>query len=247
MESSSKHTQGVPVDHVLDLAEKGMAADRTQTSMDRRLFVQFLAFTGATSLDHLVASLKTFEGQTALYLDLNDPAGIGLVCMHEDPTFLVTKFRALLAAPPFASLTQKHHLTMTGRTYAIGYEPDLEETLFTRPRSRMLNPELAWVIWYPLRRAGTFEQLSHEEQRAIMKEHGSIGHQFGTAGLAYDVRLDCHGLDQNDNDFVIGIIGRELAPLSKVVEHMRKTKQTSQYLEKLGPFFVGKVYWQKPL
>jgi chlorite dismutase len=133
---------------------------------------------------------------------------------------------------------------MTGRTYAIGYEPDLEETLFIRPLSRILNPELAWAIWYPLRRRGAFEQLSSEAQRDILKEHGTIGHQFGTAQLAYDVRLDCHGLDAADNDFVIGILGRELTPLSKVVEHMRATTQTAQYLEKLGPFFVGKVYAQ---
>jgi hypothetical protein len=25
---------------------------------------------------------------------------------------------------------------------------------------------------------------------------------------------------------------------------MRKTEQTSQYLDSLGPFFVGKVAWQ---
>jgi hypothetical protein len=27
---------------------------------------------------------------------------------------------------------------------------------------------------------------------------------------------------------------------------MRKTEQTSQYLDSLGPFFVGKVAWQSP-
>jgi hypothetical protein len=28
---------------------------------------------------------------------------------------------------------------------------------------------------------------------------------------------------------------------------MRKTQQTSLYLERLGPFFVGRAVWQSPL
>jgi chlorite dismutase len=42
----------------------------------------------------------------------------------------------------------------------------------------------------------------------------------------------------------VALIGPELYPLSAIVERMRKTKQTSQYLESLGPFFVGKAIWQ---
>jgi chlorite dismutase len=229
---------------VLDIGEKGMDTLRNVIRTDARMYVQFLSFTDVLDVELLVRELEAFQGKVALYLDLNDPRGVGMVCMHEDPTFFVTTYRALLATKPFAALTAKPHLTMTGRTYTIGYEADFDEALFDRPASRILNPELEWVIWYPLRRRGSFETLSKEEQREIMKEHGSIGHQFGSAGIAYDVRLNCHGLDENDNDFLIGILGNKLAPLSKVVEHMRKTKQTSQYLEKLGPFFVGKVHWQ---
>ncbi len=62
--------------------------------------------------------------------------------------------------------------------------------------------------------------------------------------VAQDIRLACHGLDKNDNDFVIGVLGRELYPCSAVIQAMRKTKQTSQYLESLGPFFIGKAIWQ---
>lgn len=236
----------IPVRGV-DLSEKGMDSTHAQTTLNRRMYVQFLAFTDVTDVALLQNVLDDAGIDAVLYLDLSDSRGVGLVTMHEDPEFFVSTLRNVLSTPPFLSLTPKHHLTMTGRTYAIGYENDLEETLFTRPKNRILDPELSWVIWYPLRRSGAFEQLSVEDQRAMLKEHGSIGHQFGTAKLAYDIRLDCHGLDMNDNDFVIGIIGKELTPLSKVVEHMRKTKQTSVYLEKLGPFFVGKVYWQSAL
>ncbi len=36
--------------------------------------------------------------------------------------------------------------------------------------------------------------------------------------------------------------------LSKVVETMRSTRQTSEWMESLGPFFVGRVLssWRKP-
>ena len=95
-----------------------------------------------------------------------------------------------------------------------------------------------------MRRAGSFEQLSAQEQNVILAEHGGIGRSFGRAHLGYDVRLACHGLDKNDNDFVVGLIGPELYPLSIIVQRMRKTKQTSLHLERLGPFFIGKVVWQ---
>ena len=78
-------------------------------------------------------------------------------------------------------------------------------------------------------------------------EHGGIGMSFGKANLAHDIRLACHGLDKNDNDFVIGVLGQKLHPLSAVIQTMRKTKQTSQYLESLGPFFIGKAIWQAKL
>ena len=51
----------------------------------------------------------------------------------------------------------------------------------------------------------------------------------------------------HDNDFVIGLVGRQLHPLSHLVQAMRKTTQTSQYLQTLGPFFVGHALWQSPL
>jgi chlorite dismutase len=102
-------------------------------------------------------------------------------------------------------------------------------------------------MWYPLRRNGRFAQLSAEEQRTILAEHGEVGMRFGAADYAHDVRLACHGLDQDDNDFVIGLIGKELYPLSALVQVMRKTQQTSLYLDRLGPFFIGRAVWQTPI
>ena len=77
-------------------------------------------------------------------------------------------------------------------------------------------------------------------------EHAMIGRTYVEAGYAHDIRLACFGLDARDNDFVIGLMGTTLYPLSHLVGEMRKSQQTAQYLESLGPFFVGKVCWQSP-
>ena len=101
---------------------------------------------------------------------------------------------------------------MLGRTYALGYEPDLAEAILHRPRRTVLNKDWPWAVWYPLRRSGRFAQLPPEEQRVILAEHGAIGMSFGAGDYAHDIRLACYGLDKNDNDFVIGLLGKDLYP-----------------------------------
>ena len=229
----------------VEMAEKGRAADGGVISLDRRLFMQFLAFGGADETEAYIAGLEEAGLRGVLYEDVNDPHGLGLLSFSEDPEEFLTRVRPLLRTRLFADLRPKPEFTMLGRTYAIGYESDLERVLITRPIERVTDPELRWAIWYPVRRSGAFEGLSADEQRTILMEHGGIGRAYGEAGLAYDIRLACHGLDKNDNDFVIGLLGHQLHPLSALVERMRKTKQTSQYLTNLGPFFVGRVAWQR--
>lgn len=230
-----------------DISERGAPRDGQPQTLDRRLFMQFLAYGGSPGTATLGAALADTAVEGAIYEDLNDPRGVGVLALHEDPGFFVGPWRTVLNREPFGSLAPKPEFTMFGRTYAIGYEPDLVETLFTRPRRTVLDAEWPWAVWYPLRRTGAFAQLPEPEQRALLGEHGAIGHAYGKAGLARDVRLACHGLDRHDNDFVIGLIGRRLHPLSAVVQHMRATKQTSQYVASLGPFFVGHAAWQSAL
>jgi chlorite dismutase len=164
--------------------------------------------------------------------------------MHEDPVFFVTTLRDLVNTDPFRSLSQKLEFTMMGRSYSSGYEPDLEDWLLHKPRRTALNPSWPWAIWYPLRRSGTFAKLTPQEQGGILKEHGTIGRAYGDADLAHDIRLASHGLDAHDNDFLIGLIGKDLHPLSHIVQTMRKTRQTSEFIQSLGPFFVGHALWQ---
>jgi chlorite dismutase len=128
---------------------------------------------------------------------------------------------------------------MLGRTYSQGYEQDLAFWLIDRPMSVLENRDWPWAVWYPLRRSGAFAKLEPREQAAILREHAIIGRAYGAADLAHDVRLACHGLDAADNEFVVGLIGKDLHPLSHVVQSMRKTRQTSEFISQMGPFFVG--------
>lgn len=234
---------------VVDISEKGRDASGETISSDHRLFMQFMAFGGCYDTDALARELEDSGVFGVLYEDINDPLGIGVLSFNKSVDYFFDPMRRVLTSSAFSELTPKPEYTMLGRTYSIGYESDLYETLIGRPAGRVCDPALPWAVWYPLRRAGSFEQLSTKDQNAALMEHGGIGRAYGRAGLAYDIRLACHGLDKNDNDFVVALLGPDLTPLSKVVQRMRKTKQTSQHLERLGPFFVGRVAWQqrKPL
>ncbi len=227
-----------------DISEKGGLKGGTPQRSDERLFMQLLAFGGCA--DSCAAAERLADARVAgvVYEDLNDPRGIAVLTFHRDPNWFLDTLRPLLVRPPFAALAQKPELTMFGRTYALGYEPDLDDVLFARPVRTVLNPARRWAVWYPLRRNGRFAQLPEDEQRVILAEHGAIGMTFGAADLAHDIRLACHGLDKNDNDFVVGLIGKDLHPLSAVVQAMRKTQQTALYLDRLRPFFIGRAVWQ---
>ena len=232
-----------PDEPKIDVREHGAG----QQTSDRRLYMQLQVFGGCGDAKAALRAVEASRIEAVLYQDLNDPRGIGVLAMHEDPAFFVSGFRELLNAEPFAGLGHKPDLTMFGRTYASGFEADLEEWLFRRPRRTALNPAWPWGIWYPLRRTGAFARLEPKEQGAIIGEHSKIGRAYGEGDLAHDVRLACHGLDAHDNDFVIGLVGRDLHPLSHLVQRMRKTVQTAQYLQTLGPFFIGRALWQSPL
>ena len=230
-----------------DLGERGGMKDGQPQRSDERLFMQLLVYGGCLDASAAVNALSTHRVEGAVYEDANDPRGIGILTVTKDPNFFVDTLRPILRSDAIAALVAKPEFTMLGRTYALGYEPDLAEAILHRPRRTVLNKAWPWAVWYPLRRSGRFAQLPPEEQRVILAEHGAIGMSFGAADYAHDVRLACYGLDTNDNDFVIGLVGKELYPLSAIVQAMRKTQQTSLYLDRLGPFFVGRAIWQSPL
>ena len=227
----------------IDVREHGA----NEKTLNERLFFQLLAFGDCGNFEAIVKLLDRSKTEAVIYQDINDPKGIAVLVMNKDPDYFVTEWREILNSSEFNKLSSKPELTMLGRTYSSGFEPDLENWLIHKPRHSALNPEWPWCIWYPLRRTGEFSKLSRKDQGSILREHAVIGRAYGESDLAHDIRLACHGLDKNDNDFVIGLVGRDLHPLSHIVQTMRKTSQTSKYIQTLGPFFVGKAFWQSPL
>ncbi len=227
----------------IDISEKGRNADGQPISLDRRLFMQFTAFSNCP-LGGLIERLNKEQPQMVVYQDVNDARGVGILAFCEDPNYLVNEFASLINAPLLASMIQKHEFTMLGRTYTIGYENDLQDVLIDRPAQRVCDLATPWAVWYPVRRNGQFEKQPREEQRKMLMEHGGIGHAYGKAGFATDIRLAGHGLNKEDHDFIVGLLGKELFPLSALVQHMRRTRQTSEFIDSMGPFFVGKAIWQ---
>src|SRR6185503_6072579 len=129
----------------VDVAEHGRSADGESTSLDRRLYMQLHAYGGATDTASLTGALADAGVVGTLYEDVNDPTGVAVLTLSETPDAFVSGYRSFLQSAPFSGLTPKPELTMLGRTYAIGHEEDLEETLVRRPRSRVLDPALAWA------------------------------------------------------------------------------------------------------
>lgn len=233
----------------IDVDERAGHHTGNPRSLKTRLFMQLLVYRvdEGQHPDAVLARAKAaFEAGNipgVLYRDTNDPRSIGVLTWSERPEHFVTTVRDALLE--LQGVTLREDFTMLGRTYATGYEDDLEHWLLARPVQNAVNPAYKWAVWYPLRRTGNFERLSIKEQAGVLREHAAIGRAYGEQGLATDIRLACHGLDAKDNEFVIGILSNELHPASHLVQRMRKTQQTSEYIQHMGPFFVGYAVWQK--
>ena len=236
----------------VDVAERGAPKGGEPQTLDRRLFMQLLVFTCEPGHDATEAGadvgrmMRARKVGAVVYEDVNDPRGFGLLTWGEDPAVFLDEVRPALNRMERGALRLRPELTMLGRTYSTGFEPDLKYWLLDRPPETVLNAAWPWAVWYPLRRSGAFAKLEPREQGAILREHGTIGRAYGAQDLAHDIRLACHGLDANDNEFVIGLVGRTLHPLSHIVQSMRKTRQTSEFISQMGPFFVGRASFRTP-
>lgn len=230
-----------------DIRELGVSAGGVVQGVDRRLYVHFLAFEGFVSQDEIQRALEQIAKEHdpsqpwVLYLDAIFPRAFAVAAWNESPEKLMAFMRLVSESPPINECELDVERTMYGRTYSTGREPDLMDTLLARPQRYLLNPHWNWAVWYPLRRKPEFERLSREEQGRILMEHAMMGRVYGECDYAHDIRLACYGLDRNDNEFVVGLVGWNLHRLSRLVQEMRKSRQTSEYIQSLGPFFVGRV------
>jgi hypothetical protein len=243
----SQAQRGEPGLPTIDVHEYGGKREGVRQAIDRRLFMQLLVLdapagrSGEALSAHLAELCKHAGIPAVLYADAMSPHGAGLLTWSESPEHFVGPVRGLFADGALSGAAIRPGHAMLGRTYGTGHEPDLEWALLRRPIENVGDESCRWHVWYPLRRTPGFARLDPHEQSQILREHAQIGMAYGAQELARDVRLASYGLDPGDNEFVIGLVGRNLHPLSHLVQAMRKTRQTSEFIEKMGPFFVGYV------
>src|SRR5262249_49748479 len=116
--SSPPSDGGASAEVSVDVRERGA----NQQHSTRRLFLQLQVFGECGESKPLAAGLEASRLDGVLYADVNDPRGVGVLGLSEDPTLFVTGFRELLGSEPFVGLARKPELTMLGRTYASGFE-----------------------------------------------------------------------------------------------------------------------------
>ncbi|MCG9128171.1 chlorite dismutase family protein [Candidatus Poribacteria bacterium] len=224
----------------LDIREIGTPIDGRAQYSDRRLYFQLHVIENyRNDSAKIIEILNRSCLNSVLYDSLNNPNAIGILFIAENPSDLINESINLIDCSE--NLSYRSDMTMIGRTYSSGREPDLEEWLIKKPMSNVLNPNFTWAIWYPLRRKPEFYQLEPRERGRILGEHAMLGRSYAEGGFAKDIRLACFGLDTCDNEFVIGLVGSELYPLTRLIQDMRSTEQTTKYIDSLGPFFIGKV------
>ncbi len=112
-------------------------------------------------------------------------------------------------------------------------------------REARLHPQLppddkpAWCF-YPMSKRRNVEQnwfeLSYDERKALMMEHGTSGRKF--AGRVLQVVTGSAGLD--DFEWGVTLFAQRPDDLKEVVYTMRFDEASARYAE-FGPFYAGMV------
>jgi hypothetical protein len=110
----------------------------------------------------------------------------------------------------------------------------------------VLHAEQRWATWYPIRNKPEWGTLDKAKKTAAQKEHGAVAKEFVDSDKVSYVRLSCNGLDPEDNDHIFGLTAGSLEDISLLQEAMRGTSQIANYVDKIGPVFVGRKVWQNP-
>ena len=74
-------------DEITNIKEMGATKNGERQVLDERLFMQLQAFGGIKDPAPLINILKKYNIASVLYVDINDPQGIALLAMNDDPAF----------------------------------------------------------------------------------------------------------------------------------------------------------------
>ncbi len=196
-------------------------------------FMQLLVFTDCADLTPIGGPLEHLELDCVLYKDLNDPQGIGLLALADDPDDLVQDLRDVLSARVFRVLMQRHELTMIGRCFSAP-NGSLEE-----PSAVLGNGDWPWAVWHPMRGTAELSALDESKQRQVFEALIEAG-EASSSDLGH-ICLKSHGLDRSGNEFVHGLHGRDLGEISAFIETMKRAEHHAANIASSGPFFVGRA------
>ena len=101
------------MDEKLDIREKGGVRNGEPQVSDRRLFMQLLAFGDAENTSTLVRALEAARLPAVLYVDANDPHGVGLLTWSDNPEFFVGQLREFLKRPASVRPDRRNLGTLT--------------------------------------------------------------------------------------------------------------------------------------
>ena len=79
---------------VPDLLEHGAPVRGQPQALDRRLYVQLQAFTDCLDTAPVVEAVRRSGLEAAVYANVNDPRGVGVVLLDEDPAAFAGPARA---------------------------------------------------------------------------------------------------------------------------------------------------------
>src|SRR4029078_7984588 len=94
-----------------DLSEKGGVKNGQTQRSDDRLLLQFLAFGDSAEPGPLTTELRAADVTGVLYEDMNDPRGVALLTLSQDPNVFLARVRPLLNGRSLQSLQQQAEYT----------------------------------------------------------------------------------------------------------------------------------------
>src|SRR4051812_49048669 len=107
----------------IDVNEYGGKKDGERQAMNRRLFMQLLAFSAPAGVDPARIGeaakglLESKKVDGVVYADTMNPRGLALLTWSEDPAHFVRAVRPLFGEGPLATVEMRHDFGMIGRAY----------------------------------------------------------------------------------------------------------------------------------
>ena len=239
---------GLPGLPPIDVNEYGGKKDGERQAMNRRLFMQLLVFDAPAgeAADEigkdLAAQLRHNAIAGVVYADASSPRGLGLLTWSEDPAHFVQAVRPLFArrlaaqgGPAPAVRDARPHLRHGPRAgprarAPAPRHPERDERRSTRGTSGTRSAARA--------RSRGSTRRSRAASCASTRRSASP-----TARPSWRTTSASRatGSTPRTTSSSSASSGASSTRFSHLVQTMRKTRQTSEYIAKMGPFFVGFV------